>query len=135
MKKRTVIIIVTMTALAALASVYLYLNQPHRSVRSEEGISIAADSLFLAFQENEDAANSLYLNKVLAVTGKIKSVEKNTAGMTVIVLETGDLMFGINCTLDGEVTLKQGDEVIVKGICTGYLADVVITQAAIENNP
>lgn len=132
MKKRTILVVVVLLALIAFASVYLYLNQPHRSVRGEEGISVTADSLFLHFQKNETAANSLYLNNVLIVRGKIKSIEKNTEGKTVIVLETGDLMFGINCTLDGEFALQEGDEVGVRGICTGYLADVVITQAVIE---
>jgi tRNA_anti-like len=132
MKKRTIIVVAAMTALAGLVSIYLYLNQPHRSVRSEEAISLSADSLFRAFLENESAANALYLNNVLDISGKIKSIEKNTEGKTVIVLETGDMMFGINCTMDGEFNLKEGDNVTVKGICTGYLADVVITQSVIE---
>jgi hypothetical protein len=34
--------------------------------------------------------------------------------------------------MDGEFNLKEGDNVTVKGICTGYLADVVITQSVIE---
>lgn len=122
-------------ALATVVAVYLYINQPHRSIQNAEGISIDADSLFLAFAQNEATANALYLNKVLVVQGKIKSIDQNAEGKAVVVLEAGDLMFGINCTLDGEFTLKEGDEVTVKGICTGYLADVVITQAVIENNP
>lgn len=127
--------IAVVLTLAAVAAAYLYINQPHRSVQNADGISIDADSLFLAFAQNEAAANALYLNKVLVVHGKIKSIEQNTEGKAVIVLDAGDLMFGINCTLDGQSTFKEGDEVTVKGICTGYLADVVITQAVIENNP
>lgn len=121
--------------IAGVLGGYLYVNKPHRSVSSEEGVAIAADSLFLAFQQDEATANARFLNAVLRVRGKIKSVEHNTEGKQVVVLETGDMMFGINCALDEEYPLKEGDEVVVKGICTGYLADVVINQAVIEKNP
>ncbi|MBL7847661.1 MAG: hypothetical protein JNL40_09355 [Cyclobacteriaceae bacterium] len=133
MKKWIGIGLVVITAV--LLAGYLYVNQPHRSVSSEEGMSISADSLFLAFQQDEMAANNRFLNAVLRVRGKIKSVEHNTEGKQVVVLETGDMMFGINCALEEAYPVKEGDEVVVKGICTGYLADVVINQAVIEKNP
>ncbi len=122
-------------ALAAAAAVYFYvMNKPHRSIRDEDGLAVTADSLFLAFQHNETAANAAYLNKVLRVDGKVKSVERNTEGKQVVVLETGDIMFGINCTMDKEQDAKEGDAIVVKGICTGYLADVVMNQCVIQNN-
>lgn len=115
--------------LAGVAAFYYVMNKPHRSVMDEEGVTVTAESLFQSFQENEAAANEKFLNKVLEVGGKVKSAETNTDGRTVIVLETGDSMFGVNCTLDSEAIVKEGDAVIIKGICTGYLADVVINQA------
>lgn len=122
--------------LAAACAVYYYvMNKPHRSVSDEAGLAIAADSLFKAFSSNEQAANTAYLNKILRVKGKVKSVDRNTEGKQVIVLDTGDLMFGVNCTMEKEATVKEGDDVVIKGICTGYLADVVINQAIIENHP
>jgi hypothetical protein len=36
-------------------------------------------------------------------------------------------MFGINCTMEEkDGNIKEGDEVVLKGICTGYLTDVVL---------
>ncbi len=128
---------VTKLLLAALAvvvatGVYFYINKPHRSVRDEEAVRISADSLFQAFASNEADANSKYLNKVILVAGTVASVETNTEGNTVIVLETGDLMFGVNCTLTEPASPAVGQKVVLRGICTGYLADVIITQAILE---
>jgi len=121
--------------LAAFAGLYYVMNKPHRSVNDEEAITVSADSLFLAFQQNEAGANERYLNQVLLIHGKVNSVETNTDGHLVVVLETGDPMFGVNCTFDKEYPVKPGDEITLKGICTGYLADVVINQAILSNNP
>lgn len=118
---------------AAMATAgYLYINKPHRSVSDETGMAVAADSLFKAFATDETAANGRYLNAVLRVRGTVKSVERNTQNQVVVVLDAGDPMFGVNCTLENEGSAKAGEVVTIKGICTGYLADVVLTQAVIE---
>ncbi|MBL7851687.1 MAG: hypothetical protein JNN04_12355 [Cyclobacteriaceae bacterium] len=125
-------LILAAIAIVAAIGVYLYINKPHRSVQDEEALRISADSLFQAFASNEADANAKYLNKVVLVSGKVTSVETNTDGNTVIVLETGDLMFGVNCTLAEPANPAVGQEIVLRGICTGYLADVIITQAILE---
>lgn len=126
-------LILAAIALVAAVAVYFYINKPHRSVLDEEALRISADSLFQAFASNEADANARYLNKVILVSGKVKSVETNTDGKTVIVLETGDMMFGVNCTLAEPTNPPVGQEILLRGICTGYLADVIITQAIMES--
>jgi hypothetical protein len=120
-----------LAAVAATAG-YYYLNKPHRSVADETATLVSADSLFMAFATDEASANARYLNAVLRVEGVIKSVERNTENKQVVVLDAGDPMFGVNCTLEKEAEVKEGQTVVIKGICTGYLADVVITQGLIE---
>lgn len=118
--------------LAIAGALYYYvMNKPHRSVADEEGISVRADSLYQAFVQNENLANTNYLNRILKITGRVKNVNTNTEGGQVIVLETGDAVFGINCTLVRPATVKPGDEITLKGICTGYLMDVIVNQAVI----
>lgn len=128
-------ILLLVVCVAVVAGAYLYINQPHRSVGDAEGISIQADSLFVAFSTQEALANERYLNAVLRVEGTVKSVERNAENKMVIVLDAGDPMFGINCTLDQEASIAVGQSCIIKGICTGYLADVVITQGILEKQP
>lgn len=123
------LITASILVVVAVAAFYYVMNKPHRSVVDETALSVSAEALFQSFQENETDANAKYLNNVLQVEGIVKSAETNTDGKVVIVLETGDSMFGVNCTMDKETNVKEGDKIILKGICTGYLADVVINQA------
>lgn len=109
--------------------------KPHRNPKSEQGITISASDLFNQFATNEVVANSLYLDRVLVVTGNVKTTTRNQQNMPVLTLETGDDFFGVLCTLtDNSTEIKANDFVAIKGICKGFLSDVVITDASLTDN-
>ena len=123
---------------AALAGTMIYLyNKPHRNVVTETGIPISARELYSKFTNNEMQANTAYLNKVLQVSGQVLEVKNNTTAGRVVVLNTGDPLFGIACTITRLKTaarpVKPGENITVKGICTGYLSDVVLTNSCLVN--
>lgn len=73
------------------------------------------------------------MNKVLEVTGKVSEVSANMDNKRVVVLGTADLMFGVRCTMEDSLTSVQvGTTVTIKGICSGYLSDVVITNGILK---
>lgn len=91
--------------------------------------------LFRIFEEDEAQANKLYLDKVLEISGKITEITANQDMTPIIVLETENMVFGIRCTMnDSETKVQVGEAVTIKGICTGYLSDVVITNAIVIKN-
>jgi len=97
------------------------------NIEKAKAITIEASALFDEYSANEKAANAKYIDKVLEVSGEVTNVSKNAEGLTVIMLKTNDLMFGVNCTMEEkEVKCKAGDKLTLKGICTGYLTDVVL---------
>ena len=54
-------------------------------------------------------------------------------GRTSITLESGSEMFGVICQLDNltkhaRTNFKEGEEIKLKGICTGVLMDVVLVR-------
>jgi hypothetical protein len=112
---------------------YKMYNKPHRNVEAAKGIAIAATQLITAYENNEADANSKYLDKVLEVTGEITEVSKNQKAETVITLKGTD-MGGIICTLEGTAVTeaKPGTSVTIKGICTGYLTDVVLVRSVVQ---
>lgn len=119
---------------ATLAGIMIYLyNKPHRNVVAETGIPVTATELFTKFTTNEPQANNAYLNKVLQVSGQVLEVKPNATAGRVVILSTGDPMFGIACTLNKPEMVKLGEKIIVKGICTGYLSDVVLTNSYLVN--
>lgn len=106
--------------------------KPHRDVKDEKAIVISANAIFDSFTVNEKRANDLYLNKAIQVNGKVSKVLKNQDGQAVVYLETTDPIFGVNCTFkENPGPLEKGATIEFKGICTGYLSDVIINQGII----
>jgi tRNA_anti-like len=112
---------------------YKMWTKPHRNVTKTKALAVAATQLAAAYENNEPGANSNYLDKVLEVTGEINEISKNQKGETVITLKGTD-MSGIICTLEGATPAitKTGATVVIRGICTGYLTDVVLVRCIVE---
>ena len=97
-------------------------------------LKISAVALFDSFQHNEPLANKAFLGKAIEVTGKIVNVKTNNIGQTVVYLQSHDPMFGINCTFKNAVySIQKNDIIIFKGICTGYLDDVILNNGQLIN--
>jgi hypothetical protein len=105
---------------------FFYWNKPQTSIQDASSVSVSANELFTRYSADEQEANKTYIDKIVSVTGEVSSVAKNNEGKTVVMLKTNDPMFGINCTMEQEVAIKTGETLTLKGICTGYLTDVVV---------
>jgi flagellar basal body-associated protein FliL len=138
MKKMSKIIIaLALLALAVLGGyyyVFVYSKNHHRNIQSEKSVSIQADSLSVQYQLDEAKANILYLNKVLRITGTILSIDKDQTGKITLMMGKADAFSNVSVTLTqaNPIQQKVGDTISIKGVCTGALSDVVITDAVIE---
>jgi hypothetical protein len=96
---------------------------------------IKAADLLSAFDSNESTANTQYLNKILSVSGLVESVSEDSIGISVYLKEP-DAASGVICGFDlksNDVSLiRKGSRVTIKGICTGYLLDVVMNKCSVE---
>ncbi len=128
-RKKSLVIGILIIITAGLCYCFYIWNKSARDVSKEQGIHITAAAIFDSFTNNEQAANAAFLNKAIEVTGKVTDVKKNQAGETVVYLESSDPMFGVNCTFkQAPGALTKGTVITFKGICTGYLSDVVINE-------
>jgi len=93
---------------------------------------ISAQELFSEFETDENTANKNYLDKIIEVTGTVAST-KNEDGKTNIYLETEDMLANIFCQMENQLEIipNDGDQVTIKGVCTGYLTDVVLVRSVI----
>jgi len=133
--KRTIFLIAALCIVVLIFVAYKMYTKPHRSVERERGIEMTASQLFDAFAQNEALANVEYLDKVMEVTGKVSEIGVNLDKKPIIMLETNDMLFGIRCTMaDSLLAIEPGSTVTIKGICTGYLSDVVLTSGIIVEN-
>lgn len=132
MRKKNILIIIVLVLIGAISyGVYVW-NKPARDVVKENGLKVSAVEIFAAYMNDEAAADKLYLNKAIEVTGVVSDVKKNQEGKTVIYLQTEDPVFGINCTFKEEPgSISKGSTVTFKGICTGLLSDVIINQGVL----
>lgn len=114
---------------------YKLYTKPHRSVEAADAIKVQAEALVTAYETNETDANNKFLDKVLNVSGKVSEISKNQDGNTVVTLSGSD-MGGVICTLEDKAAAAPaaGAMVNLKGICTGYLTDVVLARAVLEKN-
>jgi hypothetical protein len=109
-------------------------TKPRQSAAGEDAVvSIAADSLFLQYQRDEQGSDHKYLGKVIEVKGKISDIQHN--GQSEIWILSGQPgAGGINCQLfavEKSPQYKIGDQVSLKGRCTGFLMDVNLADCVI----
>jgi len=115
--------------------------------------AMTAVELSTAFDRDEALSDSLYLYKVMEVTGRVKKVLKDEAGSYSITLGAsgtggasgpggtpgsgGTGGTEVDCRLDRQfnqeyATLRPGDSLRLLGICAGRLQNVILVQSMIE---
>jgi hypothetical protein len=117
------------------AGIVLYQwNKPHTKVEDVTGININAMDLSKEYQLNEKAADTKYLNKVIEVSGTISETDKNQDGGTMIVLQTGDPITVVQCSMrEKGITAAKGQKVVIKGFCSGNgITGVTLTDCIIK---
>ncbi len=113
---------------------YFYSNKPHKNMtKAAVEMQLSSIQLFADFENNEEEANGKYLDKIMEVSGKVKEISLDEEGRTSITLESGSEMFGVICQLDNltkhaRTNFKEGEEIKLKGICTGVLMDVILVR-------
>jgi len=134
MKKRSLIFFIVFAVLAGAAVLfYLKWNKPHDNIEGLAGIAVNAGDLFRAFSENEQLATQTYNGKVIEVTGIVSAIEINREGKRTVQLQSNDPIFGVNCTLEKEPVIKQGETVTIKGVCSGFTTDVILIRCYLIN--
>lgn len=101
---------------------FIIWNKPHRSVRDATAVETNAVALYHALSHDSATMKTFFLNKVVAVSGKIKQVQQNREGARVILLETSIPGASVNCTMEENTgSFKAGNTIQIKGICIGYI--------------
>jgi len=135
MRKKVIFSVGIVMLCVAAYAFYLY-NKPHTSVADvAPAITIGAPELYAAFEQNEANANKQFIDKVILVKGTVSDVSRTDSTLTVL-LESNNIAGGISCNILAKNTradrIKKGEAVSIKGRCTGYLADVMLADCAID---
>ena len=137
MKKITIYILII--GLLSIFIGYTMYHKPHINVAKKPvDIAITANILFADFSSDEKKANTKYLDKIIAVKGKVANVAFN-GEKAAISLQTEDDFGSVVCYLVKDdfkksAEIKEGQEVVLKGICTGFLMDVILVKCVVMNS-
>ena len=141
MKKKNKILIILIPFLLVVGVVYLfkeYSREPADLSDIKPIEKLKATQLMNAFEKDETKGNEKYSGRVVEVTGVISSIDNEEDTLVRVVLETGNLIHQINCTLaSSEISISKKynpkQVITVKGFCTGYLMDVELNRCVIVN--
>jgi len=129
--KRTFFTLILVGILIVVGITYYLYTIPAENIASEKPtVTVKAIDLF------NNYSDSLYLNKVVQVEGEINEIDVDQKGDKMLILKEDDDMFGVVCTMDeanGDnqkqlESLKIGDHVVVKGLCTGFDMEVKLNK-------
>ncbi|MGB8492475.1 MAG: hypothetical protein WCE64_15580 [Bacteroidales bacterium] len=127
--------IVLAIAIVGIGTAIYFFNMQHRDLgKVKPDFTITAVDLQKAFEDNEAAANTRYVNKVLEVSGVIASLKPGENNSLSVFLKTGSDLSSVICTFQQGTALsgfKPGDAITIRGSCSGYLTDVLLNDCAL----
>ncbi|HFS67943.1 MAG TPA: hypothetical protein ENK67_07010 [Flavobacteriia bacterium] len=124
-KKKKIILAVIISILIIMAFIIKIYNKPHINVtKTLAKFNVTSQKLTDDFLTDEDNANKKYVNQIIQVSGTIAEVDQR-----IILIKDVNSDSDIQCNFKKSIMdndLKNGQKIIVKGLCTGYLLDVVL---------
>ncbi len=120
--------LVILIAITVIIGFYVW-NKPHENIKDAIAVKTNAINLYQSLANDSSRAKLIFVNKVVAVTGKVKRVFENQKKQQVIFLQTNVNDGSVNCTLEEKVeNINEGDTLTLKGICIGYSGEDVDMQ-------
>jgi len=136
-----VLIVIIGTALLAFREFY---RKPKDLTNLKPKFTVSAIDFIKEFGTDDKKADAKYLDKVIEVNGVVKEMKKDENGYYTIVLGDTSAMSSVICSMDslhndGLQNIARGNNLSIKGVCTGYNAeeflgsDVILNRAVINN--
>ena len=117
-KKILVVILLLIVAGGGIG--YYMWHKPAPNAEDVKSIPVTAVVLSKQYASNEKAADSMYLNKNIEVSGTIGEIDKNQDGGLMVVLQTEDPTTGVQCAMrDTGTVVTKGQNITIKGFCSG----------------
>lgn len=120
--KRNIFLIFIAIVIAIAIVGYSIWNKSHLNVKNATALKTNAIALYSGLSKNDTLSKSIYLNKVVEVSGEINQISLNQQHQQIILLKTNVSGGSVNCTMEEKVNnIKAGDSIVLKGICSGYI--------------
>lgn len=114
-------------------------NKPFVDIKnSSPKLKVTALEILNDFEEDEKLANEKYVDNVILIKGLMADISYEN-GISIITLKGENNFSNIICHMLPKdnldvLKLKRGEQIMVKGICTGYLLDVMMVRCVLTND-
>ena len=140
MKQKKIFTIALLGMVVALigtgALYYTFRSSPDSVEKMNPDYTVSAEELVNACELDEASANEKYLDKIVLVEGKVVDITDQQQEKITIYLE-GSFTGNVSCSFAQEsidkTAVSEGSEMHVKGKCTGYIMDVVLTKCSLDD--
>jgi hypothetical protein len=140
MKKKSKILLTTVVVFVlVLSTLYFYVTKENtvNIAAAHTEIQISSESLISSFLNNESSANSEYIEKTIEIAGVFKDITFLNNRYTVLLQGETDFSCVI-CDMQPDQynsikKLELGQDIVLKGICKGFLMDAIFLDCIILN--
>lgn len=106
------------------------INPKNENVNTSPPIEVSPYKLWKDYDDNEVAADLIYKNKYVIMSGKINEISRNFSDAICIAIDIGDEIHDISCTLSPECAdevslLKKGQNITIRGTCDGKIVTLI----------
>lgn len=114
-------------------------NKPFIDIKkSNPKIEITAQEILNDYQADESLANEKYVDNLIQIKGEIADISFDN-GISIITLKDTSGFSSIICHMLPEANLnilklKKENQVLIKGVCTGYLIDIMMVRCVLNND-
>lgn len=137
-RKKYKISLLTILVVISFAAIYAYkeYNRGLPDTRQRKTLfEIDAREFLKQFEDNEPEAAARYIDKTISVRGTVAYTNVTDTSATVYL--NGSSAASVICEFQKDSytepqKLKEGDLVTIKGICSGYLMDVVMVRCVVD---
>lgn len=145
---KKIMIIGTVILAAAAFCIYgfsEYNRKPANVNELKADIIVDHAEIIADYESDEQGSNTKYLDKVISITGNLKSVEVDESNNATLILGNESSVSSVRASMAASEnekikSLSPGTKVAVKGICTGFNkdellgSDVFLNRAVIISN-
>jgi hypothetical protein len=119
--------------IAGLASIYIVFTESGNvDVSNTEDVNhVEVEEVIAMFKNDERKANAIFIEKIIEVEGEIKEISFLNDRHTIILNSKSFTQSFVMCDMsplgnDKINKLTVGDTVVLRGVCKGYLLDVIM---------
>ncbi len=119
---------------------YLEFTRQHSDIsKVKPDFTLNASDLYSEFEGDELSATAKYSGKIIELSGKVAEIEYSSADSTLsITLREVDQFSGVICTFSEikdatSSNVNAGEQITVRGECSGMLMDVLLNNCVLIN--